>query len=364
MEVSKTLQENIRNVQNQLKLAIQNHQVILLKHQSNPSSGNVKVQLWEIQKHIISLGEAQKRLVQQLRKELEANSTNCTLTPAPVHSPQGPSPSPPQGPSPPPPQEPPANHRQPAPDSVPRRSPSRCALPKERECPAPAGVGCPAASAAVAPAPTASPRRDDLVGVGSTSCKLDFMASLGLVTQEVLAEMRNRRVERKRRSTANHVQFVYGNSWDICKRKKGNYLLTSSGSKVSVELPRGASPPEEKVPTLAPVLRNASLPESLTIQRITSSEPLCVVCRKTENVQVCAKCSSSYHNTCVSDSNCPRCCKYVSGSPNGTASPTISDEAEARAADEEQCSVRGEEQPGAAQGTAGRCHSGPGCHAR
>ncbi|XP_071452825.1 PHD finger protein 21A-like isoform X2 [Hetaerina americana] len=56
--------------------------------------------------------------------------------------------------------------------------------------------------------------------------KLKFFAALGLVTRETCSEMQSRRGERKRRSTAN-PQFVYGN-WDLSKRKKNGYLLTSS----------------------------------------------------------------------------------------------------------------------------------------
>nr|CAD7457485.1 unnamed protein product [Timema tahoe] len=71
------------------------------KEEALGANASLKLQLWEVQKHIISLGESQglggaflpvvvafgkasqpemKCLVQQLRKELEANSTNCTLT--------------------------------------------------------------------------------------------------------------------------------------------------------------------------------------------------------------------------------------------------------------------------------------------
>lgn len=43
----------------------------------------------------------------------------------------------------------------------------------------------------------------------------EFLANFGLVTHDVYKEMQNKRVERKRRSTAN-PHFLYGNKgWDL-----------------------------------------------------------------------------------------------------------------------------------------------------
>ena len=50
---------------------------------------------------------------------------------------------------------------------------------------------------------------------GSAQTTLKCLCVPGLVTREVLSELQNRRVERKRRSTANHTQFVYGSFWDV-----------------------------------------------------------------------------------------------------------------------------------------------------
>lgn len=46
--------------------------------------------------------------------------------------------------------------------------------------------------------------------------KARFMTALSLIPKEMLHEMQNRKVERKRRSTAtNNPNFVYNNDWEI-----------------------------------------------------------------------------------------------------------------------------------------------------
>nr|CAD7201254.1 unnamed protein product [Timema douglasi] len=150
--------------------------------------------------------------------------------------------------------------------------------------------------------------------------KLEFMSAVGLVTREALSELQNRRVERKKRSTANHMQFVYGDSWDLCqKRKKSNYLATGV-SKSNNEVKRSSpaaidikrlSPPTKETQTqqASSSVHIPGLPSSLIIERLSSNQPLCKICRKTDNVKVCTNCVNSYHESCAKDSegSCPEC---------------------------------------------------------
>nr|CAD7266151.1 unnamed protein product [Timema shepardi] len=150
--------------------------------------------------------------------------------------------------------------------------------------------------------------------------KLEFMSAVGLVTREALSELQNRRVERKKRSTANHMQFVYGDSWDLCqKRKKSNYLATGvskSNSEVKRSSPaaidiKRLSPPTKETQTqqASSSVHIPGLPSSLIIERLSSNQPLCKICRKTDNVKVCTNCVNSYHESCAKDSegSCPEC---------------------------------------------------------
>lgn len=60
--------------------------------------------------------------------------------------------------------------------------------------------------------------------------QVEFLGRMGLCTPEVFKELQNKRVERKRRSTAN-PQFLYGNRWDqttVRKLFNKNKLLYSS----------------------------------------------------------------------------------------------------------------------------------------
>ncbi|XP_075212541.1 uncharacterized protein LOC142319306 [Lycorma delicatula] len=77
MDLSKPLQEDIRKNQLNLKVAIKNHQALVLKLRGNfDDPTEIKHQLADIQKHIISLGEAQKVLVARVKKEIAAKSWN------------------------------------------------------------------------------------------------------------------------------------------------------------------------------------------------------------------------------------------------------------------------------------------------
>ncbi|XP_069674615.1 PHD finger protein 21A-like isoform X2 [Periplaneta americana] len=318
MEVSKPLQADIRHIQNQLKIAIQNHQIVVLKMRDDPTNVQMKKQLLSVQKHILLLGENQKRLVQRLRKELEANATNSTLNVKSVALSLG------------------INNI-----SNNNNNTSNNNIVRERCTPVrPSSVSSTSSSTTSEDSEDSQRDRDDVVakccngGGGkdpSLATKLQFMNAVGLVTREVLSELQNRRVERKRRSTANHTQFVYGSSWDFSKRKKSSYL-TSSAPPSTRQLTRSlrTEPTEEVKPPLSSgengtdsvasqqktvlsqqtsgslALRIPGLPASLTIERIQAT--VCIVCRKPGSLSTCSSCSTEYHTACAAEcGRCPKC---------------------------------------------------------
>nr|CAD7431733.1 unnamed protein product [Timema monikensis] len=269
---------------------------MVLKQKEDSLNASLKLQLWEVQKHIISLGESQKCLVQQLRKELEANSTNCTLT---------------------------SQEHLPYPNKS--RPPSILRKHNDNSMTILLSSTSEDSQEYTPDHETSRKCREDVTQPNDLSSsninfKLEFMSAVGLVTREALSELQNRRVERKKRSTANHMQFVYGDSWDLCqKRKKSNYLATGvskSNSEVKRSSPaaidiKRLSPPTKETQTqqASSSVHIPGLPSSLIIERLSSNQPLCKICRKTDNVKVCTNCVNSYHESCAKDSegSCPEC---------------------------------------------------------
>ncbi|GFG31104.1 hypothetical protein Cfor_04603 [Coptotermes formosanus] len=267
----------------------------------------------------VGIGFLQKRLLQQLRKELEANSTNGTLNVKSVAMSLG-----------------------------------FISNQKSRDRPScipvrPSSVSSTSSSTTSEDSEDLQREHDEVVvkccssieGNPSQATKLQFMSAVGLVTREVLSELQNRRVERKRRSTANHTQFVYGSFWDVSKRKKSSYL-SSGVPPPTRQLTRSSlrtEPRHEEKPALSSAQDNGAgaqhrkaspqtttastsgslslhipgLPASLTIERVQTS--LCVVCRKPGSLNVCSGCSAEYHMNCTaSGEQCPQCSVKQNGS--------------------------------------------------
>ncbi|XP_012063966.1 PREDICTED: uncharacterized protein LOC105627287 [Atta cephalotes] len=72
MEISKSLQEEILDVQQELQKAIFEHQMCVEKLKDDPNNSDILGQIKKIQVHIVSLGRCQKQIVQRLRKEVDA----------------------------------------------------------------------------------------------------------------------------------------------------------------------------------------------------------------------------------------------------------------------------------------------------
>ncbi|KAK3919658.1 PHD finger protein 21B [Frankliniella fusca] len=272
---------DIRSVQSQLKSAIQNHQMIVFKLKDRPVSIKLRVQMCNVQRHIVSLGEKQKKLLAQLRKELETtggimkteqkpsveqltnfkpNPLNPLLSSKPISikkeidvksecsdgsdSPVVPVKSEvPQhtsrrksklvatpdlpilnGHSVTPSTSP--SHKENTPSSTPSSSPTHSLNINKPQ----------RQSSSKTPkrestqlSTTSDDSQDTYINLPvdpEQRKKLQFMTALSLVTREVLTELQNRRTERKRRSTAN-PQFYYGSAPDL-KRKRTLYLANTA----------------------------------------------------------------------------------------------------------------------------------------
>ncbi|GLH00146.1 Uncharacterized protein GBIM_06596 [Gryllus bimaculatus] len=194
-----------------------------------------------------------------------------------------------------------------------------------------------------------------------TAEKEKFLSAIGLVTREILKDLQNRRVERKRRSTANHTQFVYGSNWDISskKRKKSNYLTSSGKQQVTrqgtkVQSPRTETPTissklnptvsifktplpisnqnqncssdnivnnsissQKAVVKSVPVVSSVdNEPDSVSSSDITTSVVIykckeggsCFVCQKPDSNTFACACSINYHQSCAEIvENCVGC---------------------------------------------------------
>lgn len=73
-------------------------------------------------------------------------------------------------------------------------------------------------SGPVTPEPTTDPIQPQDVS------QPEFLTYFGLATHDVYKEMQNRRVERKRRSTAN-PQFLYTRGWDLSSVSRKHFII-------------------------------------------------------------------------------------------------------------------------------------------
>ncbi|KAG5886977.1 hypothetical protein JTB14_006619 [Gonioctena quinquepunctata] len=167
----------------------------------------------------------------------------------------------------------------------------------------------------------------------------EFLNYFCLGTHEMYKEMQNRRVERKRRSTAN-PQFLYGNKgWDFLthnKRKRNAFLISSISpphTRQSVKKRQERNSPPLSGTTTAPPQKSEqtsnrtvfstfpsipNLPSGLIIERVSpgGSSPdskICIVCKQPGVLSICEVCSNGFHISCHNrplthtPRQCPKC---------------------------------------------------------
>ncbi|XP_011055870.1 PREDICTED: uncharacterized protein LOC105146921 isoform X2 [Acromyrmex echinatior] len=209
--------------------------------------------------------------------------------------------------------------------------------------------------------------------------KCYYLNCLGLITKSKFIELQNRRVERKRRSTAN-PHFVYSMLEQPSKRRRYSYLsgnpphtrqttarMNGPSSPLNKSQPIKPTSPSEQTKPLVPVqksttrpniLRNAEskvfvnkskvednqtrlsvssaksvqsvgskavhipgLPSSLTIERIGSDSIVCICCENPGSLTSCKNCSSNYHVSCHTrpappSRICPKCVSAIKEEEN------------------------------------------------
>jgi hypothetical protein len=307
LEISKGLKDEIEANQTQLKNAIRNHQSFVIKLKQDPDNVDLQKEINKAEQDIILVGIAQKSLLERLREEYKAHqkSLKANITKSSIEE---------------------------------RRFNLSTALNRARKQnivsrPTSVSVSSISDDSVEAASVHSSPEHHAYNPVDPHDVtQAEFLTNFGLVTHDVYKEMQNRRVERKRRSTAN-PHFLYGNKgWDFPPKRKRNAYLYSSVSppntrqavrkkneRVSPPLPatNGNSSASSKSAFVSfPAIPN--LPSGLTIERVspTSSSPdskTCVTCRQPGLLAICESCANGFHVSChnrpltQSPRQCPRC---------------------------------------------------------
>ncbi|RZF33088.1 hypothetical protein LSTR_LSTR009817 [Laodelphax striatellus] len=343
LNLSKTLQEDIRINQINLKAAIQNHQALVVKlregNLTDPS--DVKLKLAGIQKHILSLGGAQKILVARVKKELAAKSNAWS------------------------------NHttdKAERPNAELRVYPSANCIDPARKFNATyqkraikeaktdggggdedvdrkrnqdgSGGGAPpnkrlktilqSSSRPTSPVldannydqstlPSSSDDSQESLTIDTSSepSKVDFLSAVGLVNREQLMLAKsNGSARRRRRHAGHHSQYSSHGHWDLTvelmdaaaeveeeeeddgdgeqepvKREPDSAASCSGGSSPSGAAPTAAPSPPPPAPSLSP------------------DKIVCTVCRKKGILSVCDICGTAFHWFCLDKDNkqCPVC---------------------------------------------------------
>ncbi|XP_045433824.1 PHD finger protein 21A isoform X19 [Pipistrellus kuhlii] len=355
----------LQTLQEALKVEIQVHQKLVAQMKQDPQifflsnqNADLKKQLHELQAKITALSEKQKRVVEQLRKNLivkQEQPDKFQIQPLPQsenklqtaqqqplqqlqqqqqyhhHHAQPAAPSPNLTAS----QQ--VQATPPQPIKVPQFIPPPRLTPRPNFLPQTIKSHTEAdekqtESRTITPPAAPKPKREE------NPQKLAFMVSLGLVTHDHLEEIQSKRQERKRRTTANPV---YSGAVFEPERKKSAVTYLNSTMhpgtrkrgrppKYSAVLGFGAltptsppsshpdSPENEKTETTftfpAPV-QPVSLP-SPTSTDGDIHEDFCSVCRKSGQLLMCDTCSRVYHLDCLDPPLktipkgmwiCPRC---------------------------------------------------------
>ncbi|XP_049825967.1 PHD finger protein 21A isoform X2 [Aethina tumida] len=334
LEISKELKCNIESNQNQLKNAIFNHQIILqkIKDGSEPTADQ-QTELIKAEEEIILIGLQQKSLLQLLRDEFKSNQKLQKSSPVKNgnddkkanllnrNRKQNISPS--------------ATNDDASEDSVDNASIESSTMDREKRPLSPHDMS-----------------------------QTEFLSYFNLCTHDVYREMQSRRVERKRRSTAN-PHFLYGGRGyeytSTGKRKRNAYLVSgmsppqtrqstkrrSAAEKASPPQPSKQSapwPPAHKDKetaaasgaAVAAELKNGTengttittvypsfpaipnLPSGLIIERVSPGSPspdskTCIKCKQPGALTVCEVCANGFHVSChnrpltQTPRQCPRC---------------------------------------------------------
>ncbi|XP_033646249.1 PHD finger protein 21A-like isoform X1 [Asterias rubens] len=336
---------DLEKLQLQLRREIQCHQILVAKMKNDPQNTEVKKQLHEQQAKITSLSEKQKKVVEQLRSELgiqkEMPGKNDQVTSTPLTTSQNLNipnritsvnktpPGPPRATS--------QHHPHQSPTTPTRMSiltnkptilpikvpnvacrlaqsklPPSQSLPKESSSPTNLYKKLTALPRTTLSSHNSSKHHTHKKTLSAEEEKLEFMASLGLITQKTAEQLKSKRSERKRRSTANPqfsnydrqemesrqsaTRFLAANGFGQEKRKKGKLQKTSDNSIDDAE---------------------NSMNGALHKQEVDKHKDHCSACGlSTEELLMCDTCPLVYHLGCLEPPllavppglwSCPQC---------------------------------------------------------
>ncbi|XP_047347837.1 uncharacterized protein LOC124948370 isoform X1 [Vespa velutina] len=329
MEISKTLQEEILTVQNKLKNAIRDHQICVGKLKDDPHNTIILGRIQDIHLHIVSLDRCQKQVLQRLRKEVEAfKAQNANGPKVSLASLLGLD-----------------NNNRHITNNNDKRNNKVVGntnnldvkiskddyedTVRNSDVPSPSQENSPSKDRSSSVETISG--EDDVIEVSmdensnetqeeldKKDCKnevnekITFLSNLSLITNARYSELQNKRVERKRRSTAN-PQFVYSCFEAPMKRKRCTYLQSGGSAPQTRQttarmngpspppvsktaLPKSTSPPSrttigksliplQKSMTRPNILRNASENKVYTgkgkVENGSNSIPLPIVGTKT-----------------------------------------------------------------------------------
>ncbi|XP_014606321.1 PREDICTED: PH domain-containing protein DDB_G0287875-like isoform X2 [Polistes canadensis] len=284
MEIPKTVQEEINTVQNKMKNAIRDHTIYFGKLKDDPNNTIIRGRIQDIHWHIISLDKSQKQVLERLRKDVEAfNAQNANGPKVSLASLLGLNNN--------------NNHITNNNDKKSSKVVGNDAnnfdvkiskddyedTVRNSDVPSPSQENSTSKDRSSS-VETISGGEDDVIEVSmdensnetqeetldekdlksDVNEKITFLSNLNLITNARCSELQNKRVERKRRSTAN-PQFVYSNFETPMKRKRCTYLQSGGSApqtRQTTARMNGPSPPPVSKTALP---KSTSLPSKTTI---------------------------------------------------------------------------------------------------
>lgn len=308
MRISEDLRHLLEAQQAKLEREIHEHHVLFLKFKDDPTNYELERSLKEVQNAIHEIGLEQKQITERVRnelndieKKLQTNGIKSACSDRANNL---------------------NNALKTAVSRVRKQNIITRCTPSIPNSPSDDSLDTPFAS--TSPEPPCNPGKLEELSQNQ------FLKFFGLVTHVVHDEMQKKRVERKRRSTAN-PQFFYGTkAWDYPKRKRAVYLMSSCSppntrqsakNKAKAERPPTPSSKDDSrasSPVDPQKLPIPHLPLGLTIERVptnrASSDPKsCIICRLAGSLSVCESCQNGFHISCYNrplvqtPRKCPKC---------------------------------------------------------
>ncbi|XP_015172652.1 PREDICTED: probable serine/threonine-protein kinase DDB_G0282963 isoform X2 [Polistes dominula] len=284
MEIPKTVQEQIYDMQNKMKNAIRDHTIYFGQLKDDPNNTIILGQIQAIHLRIISLNKNQKQVLDRLRKEVdEFNAQNANGPKVSLASLLGLN-----------------NNNNHITNNNDKKSSKvvgndgnnldvkiskddyEDTVRNSDDVPSPSQENSTSKDRSSS-VETISGGEDDVIEVSmdensnetqeeldeknfkqDVKEKITFLSNLSLITKSRCSELQNKRVERKRRSTAN-PQFVYSNFEAPMKKKKCTYLQSGGSApqtRQTTARMNGPSPPPVSKTALP---KSTSLPSKTTI---------------------------------------------------------------------------------------------------